>query len=225
MSVGDLFASLEPFVVRAVRQSEVRALISTHHYLGGVGSSAACYGAFSFGVLIGCVIFQTPCSENVRRSVFGAEYKQNVTELSRLCLIPDCPEPASKIVSESIKVMQRDRARRGLTPIYGIISFADTNAGHHGGVYQSMSWLYCGTSKTSASVQYIDQEGKTRHRRQCGVNITKERALERGWRVVNIKSAVKHRYLKILGSKKLKRRLTRALKLNTQPYPKPRNDT
>lgn len=221
---ADLFASQTNFKVIKIKRVDALPILREHHYLGGVGLSAMIYGLFEYGELKGLVSYQTPVSENVRSSVFGPEHKDNVTELSRLCLLPSCTIPASRFVSESLKIMNRERSRRGMPPILGLLSFADTSQGHHGGVYQSMSWLFCGTSTTKID-QYVDQEGVIRHRRQCGINITREQALERGWTVRKAEDfVVKNRYIKILGSKKVKKRMRSKLKFEVLPYPKPNND-
>lgn len=220
----DLFVSSISFSVIKIKRVDALPILRKHHYLGGVGLSAMIYGLFEYGELKGLVSYQTPVSENVRSSVFGVSHKDNVTELSRLCLLPSCTTPASQFVSESLKVMGSERSRRGMSPILGIISFADTSQGHHGGVYQSMSWLFCGTSTTKID-QYVDQDGVVRHRRQCGVNITKEQALEKGWTVRKAEAfVVKNRYIKILGSSKVKKRMRSKLILDVFPYPKPNNN-
>ena len=166
--------------IRHIKHKDARELVYNHHYLRGFGRSASCYGAFIGEQLQAVVIFQVPCAEGVRTSVFGPEYVNNVTELSRLCLHPNCTVPASKIVSLSIKAMNQYRQNKGQTKIHGIVSFADNSQGHHGGVYQSMSWLYTGTSKRLALI-YTDQTGTIRHARQNGVNISIQDSKDRDW--------------------------------------------
>ena len=193
-------------------------LLQAHHYLGGVSVSAQCYGAYKNNTLLGVVCFGTPISDRVRVMVFGAEYKEHVSELSRLCLIPDCDVPASKIVSLALKVLQADRKRLSLSKIHGVISFADTYQNHHGGVYQSMSWFYVGQT-TNIRYIYTDKTGRSRSSRQNGRDITPAKSVELGWSFVKRKTT-KHRYIKFLGSKNQKRYFKNLLKMDILPYPK-----
>ena len=219
----DLFAPAGTHSISKITYKQAVAFLSIHHYLRGVSLSAMCYGVFIDGSLVAVVAFGTPCSENVRASVLGPEYKNNVAELARLAIDHShnpTPPPASKIVSDCIREFNRERALRQMPPIKALISFADSAEGHHGGVYQSMSWLYCGTSDRGLSTSYIDQDGRTRHPRQVGVNISREQAAALGWSVVQ-RPSLKHRYIKLIGSKLERKALSRLLKLSVLPYPKP----
>lgn len=52
---------------------------------------------------------------------------------------------------------------RGIPGLRLVVSFADPFAGHHGGIYQAMGWMYTGLS---ASVPvFVDQSGKVWHNR------------------------------------------------------------
>ena len=81
--------------------------IKKHHYSHGCHNGPSpCYGLFSpreedgyptmdlfdHSSLIGVLMFATPCSENVRASVFGENYKDWVIELHRLHIL-DCTPP------------------------------------------------------------------------------------------------------------------------------------
>jgi len=193
-------------------------VLQAHHYLGGVSVSAQCYGAYKNNVLLGVICFGTPVSENVRSMMFGVEYKQHVIELSRLCLIPECEIPASKIVSAAIRALEADRKSAGQSQIHCIISFADTHQGHHGGVYQAMSWMYVGSTKNTRNI-YTDNTGRIRSSRQNGKEVTAVDAGKLGWSLVR-RSTTKHRYIKFLGSKGQKRHFKRILQLQILPYPK-----
>lgn len=221
MSLG-MFDSLREGIYSVIiSRKDALTLLSEHHYLKGCSTAGRVVGSYLKGELIGVVVFANPISEAVRIQVFGGENKDIVIELQRLCLIPDCPVPASKIVSQSIKVLNNWQLSNGRNPYKTIISFADTRVGHHGGVYQSMSWLYCGESHGNTGFLYKDQDGVYRTRRQCGVNLTHQEMIDRGWEIIEIDKVPKHRYIKLLGSKREKKRLRKLLKLDVLPYPKP----
>jgi len=208
-------------MIKKIKRVDALPFLRAHHYLGGVATSAMIYAHFnSVNQIDALIAFNAPCSENVRASILGPEYKQNIIELSRLAIAPDCALNASQFVSCAIDILIKERKERNMSEIYCILSFADMTQGHHGGVYQAMSWLYCGESRASAAWRYIDADNNIRHRRQNGKNITKKEAIERGWKIETINTKNKHRYIKVIGTKKQKKRIKKQLKFNILPYPK-----
>lgn len=221
-----LFDSLrEGLYVVGIPRKEALTLTEKYHYLKGISTSAKCIGAYHEGTLIAVVVWATPNWESVRSSVLGEEYKHLVTELQRLVLTPNCPYPASQIVSRSIKVLNTERGINGLLPYKVLISFADPSVGHHGGVYQSMSWLYCGTGGCMTGIKRIDPAtGHVKTKRIRGVLISNEEALRRGWVIQEVEKISKHRYITFVGTRKEKKRYRKMLKLEVLPYPKPDQD-
>lgn len=206
------------FYIKKIKRAEAITLLSQFHYLRSCSNNASCFGAFENDRLAAVVAFMIPCSERVRASLFGEEYKDDVIELGRLCLHPECKTPASKIVSQAIKALQEYRVSINKNEYRAILSFADFQQGHHGGVYQAMSWLYCGTSKKGQRY-YTDQNGAIKHQRQCGKTITLKEARKLGWNA-HRSTAVKYRYIKLLGTKKQKRKYKRLLLFDILDYPK-----
>jgi hypothetical protein len=203
--------------IQKITIKEARTLLSKYHYLKSCSNNASCFGAFENNILVGVVAFQIPCSEKIRENVYGAEYKQYIIELGRLVLHPTCKTLASQIVSKCIEALQAYRIQQGKTKYKAIISFADTKHGHHGGVYQAMSWLYCGTTR-KYTTYYKDKDNRIRHPRQQGKNITVKQALEKGW-TLEKSNVCKHRYIKLLGTKKQKKQLRKILKYSCLKYP------
>ena len=138
-------------------------------------------------------MFATPCSENVRSSVFGVEYKDCVTELHRLHILDVTPKNAeSWFIARCLKLLRRDKPH-----IKAVISFSDLTEGHSGTIYKATNAFQCG--QTGKATFFVDQTGRLRHPRQNGVNITKDMAKEKGWHPVVRGS--KNRFIYILGSK------------------------
>ena len=147
-------------------------------------------------------MFAIPCSENVRASLFGEEYKDNVIELHRLHIQDVTPKNTeSWFIAKCLKLLLIDRPQT-----WGIISFADSTQGHTGTIYKATNFLRCGTTE-SKSIFYEDDKGRLHHPRQNGNNISKEEAINRGWKPV--KRDFKYRYVKIIGNnkKEIKERL------------------
>jgi len=182
------------YTVCMIPSKQGKKYIRENHYSKSCHNGPMCWGLYQKDNLVGVCAFATPCSENVRRSIFGPENKDRVTELHRLYTQDDLPEnTTSWFVARAIKGLQTYRPK-----IKAIISFADITEGHIGTIYKALNFDYKGTS--SPAWFYRDQEGRLRHPRQSGVNISKEDAYERGWK--REKRDAKSRYLLVIGSNK-----------------------
>ena len=179
--------------------------IIKHHYSHGCHNGPSpCYGLFDKDKLIGVLMFATPCSENVRASVFGEEYKSCVTELHRLHILDVTPKNTeSWFISRCLKLLQVDKPQ-----IKAVISFSDATEGHTGIIYQATNAYRCG--HTGSATFYVDESGRLRHPRQSGVNITKQMAEEKGWKP--IKRFSKNRYIYILGNKRERKQFIKLCK-------------
>lgn len=180
-----------PYTVRKIDTKVAKAYIHKNHYSGGSHNGPSpCYGLFDGNNLIGCLMFATPCSEAVRTSVFGVEHKDSIVELHRLHILDITPRNTeSWFISRCLRLLKTDRPHTR-----AILSFADPTQGHQGVIYQASNFIQCGTS--SPTTFYLDQQGRLRHPRQNGVNISKEEATKRGWTVS--KRMGKIRYLYVL---------------------------
>ena len=190
-----------------------KEFVKKYHYSHGIHNGPMCYGLFNNNDLIGVCAFATPSSENVCASVFGIEDKRSVTELHRLVLLDWVPKNSeSWFIVRALKSLKKDR------PYYNaVLSFADATEGHTGIIYQATNAIYSGTS--GKATFYLDQDGRLRHPRQNGHNITKEEAEKRGWKPV--KREGKYRYLYIMpDDKRHKKDLIKKLLLSPMPYPK-----
>ena len=201
----------EGWSVRQIKSSVGREFIRENHYTRTCHNGPMCWGLFHGDELIGVCAFATPSSEAVRRSVFGAGFEDSVTELHRLFIVDGTPTN-----SESWFIV---RALRGLLEyrpmIRAVLSFADSSEGHTGVIYRATNALFCGT--TGRSRFWRDTEGRLRHPRQCGVNITPEMASERGW-VGEMRDA-KYRYLYLVGTPAERRANRKRLLLTPREYP------
>lgn len=181
--------------------------IREHHYShGSHNAPSPCYGLFNGIYLIGVLMFAVPCSENVRRSVFGKGYEDYVLELHRLHILDGTPKNTeSWFVSRCLKMLRKDHPQTK-----AVISFSDISEGHHGTIYRACSFYQCGS--TGSAIFYRDQLGRLRHPRQCGVNIKPEEAEKLGWKKEKRNS--KNRYIYILGNSKVEhKRLLKLCKL------------
>lgn len=187
------------YEVRQIKFSIARDYIREHHYSHGSHNGASpCFGLFDGDRLIGVLMFATPCSENVRASVFGPEYKSNVTELHRLHILDETPKNTeSWFIARCLKLLKKVKPQ-----IWAVLSFSDTTVGHTGVIYKATNAYRLGS--TGKATFYVDGDGRLRHPRQNGVNITKDMAKEMGWKPV--RRGAKNRYLYLLPDNKWHKR-------------------
>lgn len=205
---------LSDLSVTQITGKEGREFIRNHHYTGTCHNGPMCWGLMTTdGEMVGVCAFATPCSEAVRASLFGPEHKDAVTELHRLWTRDDLPANSeSWFVSRAIEGLLSYRPS-----IRGIISFADGTEGHVGYIYQALNFRYCGT--TGKTTFYRDADGNLRHPRQCGVNISRAEAKERGW--TPERRDAKYRYVLIVGhNRRDKREFENLFLLDSEEYPK-----
>lgn len=188
------------YQVKRIECKIAKNYIKQHHYSHGCHNGPSpCYGLFDGDNLIGVLMFATPCSENVRASVFGADYKDAVVELHRLHILDVTPKNAeSYFISRCLKLLKKDRPQTK-----AVVTFSDKTEGHEGVIYKATNAYRIGS--TGSSIFYLDETGRLRHPRQCGVNISKEEASRRGW--TPVKREAKNRYLYLIYENKWERKL------------------
>jgi hypothetical protein len=111
-------------------------------------------GAWEEGKFIGVVIFGRGANNNMLKP-FGLE-QDNGCELVRIALTKHVT-PVSKIMAFAIRFLKKSQAGLQL-----IVSYADPEQGHHGGIYQACNWIYTGPSDKAVKVFY---KGKWSHKK------------------------------------------------------------
>jgi len=127
-------------------------VIRRNHYTHSVPSGKSHYVAFKDCI----VVWSIPANKNIASFILG--WAGNVWELARLWA-PDGHEKnlLTQAISAAVEVIAR------LEHPDALVSYADPNAGHKGGVYRAASWIYHGKSEEVRT--YRDSEGKTFARR------------------------------------------------------------
>lgn len=198
------------YEVRQIKSSTGKDFIRTHHYSRSCHNGPMCWGLYEGHTLIGVCAFATPNSENVRASVIGPEHVNRVTELHRLVILDCTPtNTESWFITKALAGLKEYRPN-----IWFVLSFADGSEGHEGTIYRATNALYQGT--TGRARFWRDTEGRLRHPRQNGHNVTPAEAAERGW-TGEMRDA-KHRYLYVIGDGPKHRRYLRTL-VSGLPYP------
>ena len=166
-------------------------------------------GVWENEIFIGVVLFSRGASGNLLKP-YGLEQTEGC-ELTRVALSKHKSQ-VSRIVSIAIKFLQKKTPSLRL-----IVSFADPQQGHSGGIYQAMNWLYVGDT---AKGREFWSNGKKWHSRQVS---------EKGWNIQqgNVRKTIKpsecdvvitpgkHRYLMPLDSD-----MRKQIEPLAKPYPK-----
>lgn len=137
--------------------SAARYACAHWHYSGTAPPGVAVIvGVWEGGKFIGVVMFARGASKALGRP-YGLEQTECI-ELVRIALREHCA-PVSRIMRIAVQLLKQHSPGLRL-----LVSFADTNHGHHGGIYQAAGWLY--TGRTAESPQWRDKDGRVWHARE-----------------------------------------------------------
>jgi hypothetical protein len=156
-----------------------RQLSTDHHYLHRAPNTSFAFGLFQGDRIMGFVVFGSPSSVRITRSVCPTDIK-SVIELNRLWCNDKAPfGAASWLVSRALKLL----------PPYIVISYADTGIldsrnerTHDGTIYRALSFNYAGQS---ASKNEYRVTGSTRSvkKNTLGAEVCRVSPKNRFWTV------------------------------------------
>ena len=200
--------------VERVSRNQCAPFILDIHYARRWPSITYAFGLFNGAELIGVVTYGTPPSATLRRGIAGAEYADKVLELNRLCLKYNRKNEASRLVGASLKML----------PESIVVSFADTEQGHKGYVYQACNFTYHGLSAKRTDWKVKGKEhlhGQTIADEFRGVKNRAQAMRDKyGDAFYLAPRSRKHRYIYIVGDKRFKRDVRKAIKYRREEYPK-----
>lgn len=183
--------------------------LTKNHYTRTVPSGKSYYIAFGDAI----VVWSIPANKNIAKFLLGAP--ASVWELSRLWA-PDGHDKnlLTQAISAAMKIIRR------LERPDALVSYADPNAGHRGGVYRAASWLYHGQSEEARA--YVSPTGVTVARRafHSGSRSMKKAEIE-ALGYVEKKLPGKHRFVKAC-TKSAERTLAKPCE-RTPVHPAPEN--
>ena len=164
--------------------------VENWHYSGTMPAPPVIkIGVWEDNVFIGCVLFSRGNTTNLG-TAYGLTM-QEVCELSRIALTKHA-NSVTRVISVALKMLHKKE--KGLRLV---VSFADTNEGHHGGIYQGSNWVYCGVTNGGYKFIYKGIEYHSRQVSSNGINIQFGN-LRRVPKISNcerIPQKPKHRYL------------------------------
>ena len=196
------------FDIHPIPKSVADEWVRTKHYSHRVPIFWKGFGLYENGSLQGIAVYGQP-SPPIQRFAF-TDRDFRLYELSRLVIQTKTKNAASILVGRSLNMLDKPCA---------VVSYADTEWGHAGIVYQATNWLYTGATKSHDHMYIID--GKRVHPSSLadrGITSPKKWAKENG--IETVPPMEKHRYFYLVGSKfqkkSMRNRLTYPV-INTYP--------
>ena len=141
--------------VKRVNYSDIEDFIMNKHYAQRRPHISYAFGLFVNGKIEGCLTIGKPASPSLCVGICGKEYSKYVYELNRLYINEGLPKNTlSRFVSMVLKTFSNQKII--------LVSYADTQMGHHGYIYQATNWLYTGCTK-SRTDKYTPNGKHSRH--------------------------------------------------------------
>lgn len=187
------------------RLLEAKTLICENHYTRSVPSGKSYYVAVEDAI----VVWSIPANKNIARYLLKGD--GTVWELARLWA-PDGHRHnlLTFAISEAVKVIKR------LEQPDALVSYADPNVGHTGGVYRAASWLHHGTSEEVRAYRSADGQVVSRRAFHSGKRSLKKAEIE-ALGYVELKLPGKERFVRPL-SKHAKKVLVPCARRAAQPF-------
>ena len=140
-------------------------------------------GVWERDVFIGVLIFSSGSTINIG-SPYGLKQIE-VCELTRVALNHHV-SAVSRILAIALKMLSRQSVGLKL-----VVSYADQNQNHHGGIYQASNWVYVGESRGTEMLKM--PSGQLLHRRSAFDKYGTNSAERLGGELVQ--ALEKHKYL------------------------------
>jgi hypothetical protein len=201
-------------IVSQIKSFEAVPWLLEKHYARRIPPISFAFGAYDEGNLIGVVTYGIPASASLRAGICGSSWQQSVIELNRL-VCENHPNIASQLVGRSLQMLPKPSI---------VVSYADTEQGHIGYVYQACNFIYTGLSakRTNWKIKGLEHlHGQTIADMSKG---QKDRAIwmrqKFGDDFYLEDRSRKHRYIFFVGSRVDKKNMHKDLAYETAPYPK-----
>ena len=204
------FVESNGLLIRSISYAEAIPMIVNNHYLHRKCQIIYSFGLFSYGGLKGVITYGNPPSPSLQKGVCGPEETKNVIELNRLWIDDNMPKNSeSFLIASTLKMIEKEI----------VVSFADSEQGHLGVIYQATNWIYTGLSDKHTEWKI---EGSEKHSRAYSHQYTLGQLKEMFGDKLQIKQrSRKYRYVYINArSKKRRKELIEKLRYPSLPYPK-----
>jgi hypothetical protein len=206
--------SSREILVSKIPAKETEPWLLSRHYAKRMCPISYAFGAYRGSVLVGVVTYGTPVSSSLRRGICGDDWSDKVLELNRLCC-ENSKNVASILVGRSLRMLPKPSV---------IVSYADTEQGHVGYIYQATNFLYTGLSAKRTDWKIKGREhlhGATIADESRGQKDRANWMREKyGDDFYLADRPRKHRYIYMCGNKRQREAMTLALKYSIHKNPK-----
>lgn len=196
--------------VLPIKPEETEPWLLQKHYAKRMCPISFAFGAYEGTQLIGIVTYGVSASSTLRQGICGKQWTDYVYELNRLCC-ENKPNLASELVGKSMQMLPKPTI---------VVSYADTEQGHVGYVYQATNFLYTGLSSKFKDPKVRGLEHQ--HHATYAHGLTNAEVIEKFGEenVYFVERARKHRYVFFVGNKSQRKQMLKDLKYEVLPYPK-----
>ncbi len=202
------------FSVKTIPSQETWEWLLKKQYAKSIPSISYSFGLYENKKLIGVCTFGTPSSSSLREGIAGKKYIDYVLELNRLVIESKELNITSFFISKCLKTFDNKI----------IVSYADTEQGHTGKIYQACNFLYTGLSAKRTDWKIKGKEhlhGQTIGDESRGQKNRAEYMRKKYGSDFYLKDrSRKHRYIYITGSKKFRKQALKDLNYTIVDYPK-----
>lgn len=179
-----------PWAVVPLTKAQCEPFVTKKHYSRRASIFWSGFGLVIEGMVEGVCVFGQPSPPIQRHAFRNRDFK--LLELARLVIQTKERNAASFLIGRSLRL---------LTPPCAVVSYADTEFGHAGIVYQATNWIYTGATR-SHDKTYLVNGTRTHPMTLRDKGITNPTAWARENGVQMVPPADKHRYFKLVGSKR-----------------------
>ena len=206
---------MKNYSVQPVTYDETKSWLLHRHYAKRMPPISYAFGLFDGADLIGIVTYGVPSSSPLRAGLCGTEMINRVLELNRLVCNSDQKNTASRLVGGSLRLLP--------TPSI-VVSFADTEQGHIGYIYQATNFIYTGLSakRTNWKIKGMEHlHGATIADKSRGQESRADYMRQTYGDDFYLQDRPrKHRYIYFIGTKRQKKEMLAKLRYPILPYPK-----
>lgn len=194
------------------------------HYAKRIPPISYAFGLYIDNELQGLVTYGTPSSSTLRDGIAGKENSDKVLELNRLVFAKPIKNGPSKLVAKSLALLPKPSI---------VVSYADTEQGHIGYVYQACNFIYTGLSAKRTDWKI---KGMEHLHGQTIADMSKPAVGTEQSRVDFMREKFgddfylkdrpqKHRYIFVCAKQPQKSKLESQIKYKQEPYPKGESKT
>ena len=202
--------------VRKIDKNTAKLVVEAKHYSKRLGIFWEGFGLFVDGILRGVVCYGQP-SAPIQKHAFS-ERNFRLYELTRLVVDKGICNGASFLIGRSLKMLSERPC--------AVVSYADSQQGHCGIVYQATNWTYTGATLSHDCLYLVNGEKMHPMTIRDKFKVTEIAKWAKECGHDKIKPMPKHRYFYFIGSKvdikNMKMKLNYA---SSREYPKTNKTT